>query len=148
MPDISLKACQKFWSDYQDPQVYKVTTFMESIEDWTVDTEVDDALENALDVLGKSLDAVGKVEINNPQDLIESISHLKISRLLRILQAIDISNPGSASKVLAKAEEIAKTSTSAATFLHRNVIFERLRLLSRIFSTERIQAIQEAIEGN
>ena len=108
MPDLSYKACQKFWSEYSDKNVYKVTSFMECTEDWTLDTDNNSELEKAISNLGKTLDKVGKVEIRDPQALIEIISYLKITRLLRILQAIDSANPGAASKILVKAEELSK----------------------------------------
>ena len=146
MPNLSLKSCQEFWSEYQDKTVYHVTAFMESIEDWTIDTEADDALESAMQALGETLEATGKTELKNPEKLINLIAYVKMTRLLRVLQALDAANPGAASKVLAAAEETATTNTAAEIFLHRNVIFERLRLLSRIFSAERIQMIQDALE--
>ena len=146
MPDLSYQGCQKFWEAYSDQNVYGITAFMECSEDWTIDTEDHPELEAALTELGKSLDRLGKVEIHDPESLIEIAAYLKISRLLRILQAVDSANPGAASKVLMKAEELAKQNQHAATFLHRNVIFERLRLLSRIFDSKRISKIQHTIE--
>jgi len=148
MPDLSYKACQKFWDNYSDKDVYSVTSFMECSEDWTIDTENNEELEASIDELGKALDKIGKVELKSPISLIEIIAYLKITRLLRVLQAIDSANPGAASKILLKAEELAKTNKSAEVFLHRNVIFERLRLLTRIFDNKRILLIQSAIEGN
>ncbi|MBT4803561.1 MAG: phosphoesterase [Legionellales bacterium] len=148
MPDLSYKACQKFWDNYSDKDVYSVTSFMECSEDWTIDTENNEELEASIDELGKTLDKIGKVELKSPISLIEIIAYLKITRLLRVLQAIDSANPGAASKILLKAEELAKTNKSAEVFLHRNVIFERLRLLTRIFDNKRILLIQSAIEGN
>ena len=148
MPNLSLKACQEFWSEYQDETVYRVTSFMESIEDWTIDTEEDDAIESAMQTLGETLEATGKTELKNPEKLIHLIAYVKMTRLLRVLQALDAANPGAASKVLATAEETATTNAAAEIFLHRNVVFERLRLLSRVFSAERIQTIQDALEEN
>jgi len=148
MPDLSYKACQKFWDNYSDKDVYSVTSFMECSEDWTIDTENNEELEASIDELGKALDKIGKVELKSPISLIEIIAYLKITRLLRVLQAIDSANPGAASKILLKAEELSKTNKSAEVFLHRNVIFERLRLLTRIFDNKRILLIQSAIEGN
>ena len=146
MPDLSHKGCQKFWEGYSDQNVYGVTAFMECTEDWTIDSEDNPELETALSELGNTLDRLGKVEIRSPEMLIEIAAYLKISRLLRILQAVDSANPGAASKVLMKAEELAKQNPHAATFLHRNIIFERLRLLSRIFDNKRISKIQNTIE--
>jgi intracellular multiplication protein IcmW len=146
MPDLSYKACQKFWAEYSDQNVYKITSFMECTEDWTIDTEHNEELEKSIANLGKTLDKVGKIDLKDPAKLIEIIAYLKITRLLRILQAIDSANPGAASKILLRAEELSKTSKAAEVFLHRNVIFERLRLLSRIFSADRMQKIQNALE--
>ena len=146
MPDLSYEGCQKFWAAYTDQNVYGVTAFMEATEDWTIDTDDEPELEAALNELGKTLDQLGKVEIKDPTALIEASAYLKITRLLRILQAVDSANPGAASKVLVKAEELAKQNPHAAAFLQRNVIFERLRLLSRIFASNRISKIHLAIE--
>ncbi len=146
MPDLSYKACQKFWAEYTDQDVYKVTSFMECSEDWTIDSEPNDDLEKAIANLGKTLDKTGKIEINDPLSLIEIIAYLKITRLLRVLQAVDSANPGAASKILLKAEELSKQSKAAEVFLHRNVVFERLRLMTRAFSADRIQKIQTALE--
>ena len=37
MPDLSIAASRQYWNDYDDPMIYRVITFMESIEDWTLD---------------------------------------------------------------------------------------------------------------
>jgi intracellular multiplication protein IcmW len=77
------------------------------------------------------------------------VSQLKTGRGLRILQALDTVHPGSASKILIHAEESSSTDTDpAGFFLKRNIIFERLRLLSRTFSEQRLQLITRALEGD
>lgn len=37
MPDLSHEASAKYWFEYIDPMIYRVITFMESVEDWTLD---------------------------------------------------------------------------------------------------------------
>ena len=55
---------------------------------------------------------------------------------------------GSASKVLIYAEETTTGSQDpAGIFLKRNIAFERLRLLARVFSTYRLQLVARALEG-
>ena len=69
------------------------------------------------------------------------------SRILRLLQAIDTIDPGSASKLLMYAEEHnSPENPLAGLFLRRNIIFERLRLLARVFAPERFEIVLKALE--
>ncbi len=149
MPDLSREAVHEFWSRYQDPNVYRVITFMEGVETWTLDGNSD--VENALQMLGQELDDLAKVDLGQlgQQELFIKIAcHVKAARVLRILQAIDTAHPGSASKLLIHAEEISQTPDDPpGLFLRRNIVFERLRLLSRVFAPQRISLIMKALEG-
>lgn len=58
MPDLSHQASAQYWFEYVDPMIYRVITFMESVEDWTLDG--DPALEEALNRLGTELDDIEK----------------------------------------------------------------------------------------
>ena len=74
-------------------------------------------------------------------------AHVKTSRILRLLQAIDTIDPGSASKLLMYAEENnSPDNTMASLFLRRNIVFERLRLLARVFSPERFDLLTKVLE--
>lgn len=145
MPDLSLKASHEFWKNYQDPMIYRVIAFMETVEDWTLDG--DPTLEAILDELGRNLDQVRRFELGKEEQFITLLAHLKTSRILRVLQAIDTIEPGSASKILMYAEEN-NTPENLLTglFLRRNIVFERLRLLSRVFSAERFELVLKAME--
>ena len=146
MPDLSLEACHNFWQNYKDKSVHKVIIFMESLEDWTLDHNTSSDLDKELEKIGKSLDKIGGVEITSPEKVIKICAYIKTSRFLRILQAIDSASPGSASKVILKAEELDSTNTAASLFLKRNILFERLRIISRIFSEDRLQELTAAYE--
>ena len=37
MPDLSHDGVHQFWKDYPDPMIYRVVSFMEGVEHWTVD---------------------------------------------------------------------------------------------------------------
>lgn len=149
MPDLSLEASHQYWSDYLDPMIYRVVAFMEGVENWTVDG--DSQVEAAMANLGKELDNIGAVDMSQLGHgplMIKMGCHLKTSRVLRMLQAIDTIHPGAASKVLISAEESSKTNDEAANlFLRRNIIFERLRLLARVFSPDRCALVVKALEG-
>lgn len=149
MPDLSRKAVHEFWSQYQDPNVYRVITFMEGVENWTSDGNPE--VESALEKLGKELDDLTKIDLGQlgRQDLFIKIAcHVKAARVLRVLQSIDTAHPGSASKLLIHAEESSQSPEDpAGLFLRRNIVFERLRLLSRVFAPARVGLIARALEG-
>ena len=86
-------------------------------------------------------------ELGKEDAFITLCSHLKSSRILRMLQAIDTIDPGSASKLLMYAEENNDPEhVMAGLFLRRNIVFERLRLLARVFSPDRFIMVQKMLE--
>ncbi|MBA2656622.1 MAG: phosphoesterase [Tatlockia sp.] len=149
MPDLSHAASSQYWHEYADPMIYRVITFMESVEDWTLDGNPD--LEKALNELGKELDDLEKVDMSllSQEDVfIRLVGNIKSGRGLRLLQAIDTVHPGSASRILIHAEENSLGSNDpAGFFLKRNIVFERLRLLARVFSEYRLKLVARALEG-
>lgn len=150
MPDLSHEAAAKYWSDYLDPMIYRVITFMESVEDWTMDGNPE--FEQAMAQLGRELDDIEKLNLSTLSEedkFIRIVGNIKSGRGLRLLQAIDVVHPGSASRVLIKAEETSLGSHDpAGFFLKRNIVFERLRLLSRVFCQYRLNLVVRALEGD
>jgi len=150
MPDLSPQGVARFWKQYEDPMIYRVVTFMEGVEKWTLDNDA--SVEAAMNELGKQLDDIGKVDLDelSQQELFIRICNaIRTGRALRLLQAIDTSHPGSASKLLMHAEEISQRPDDApGLFLRRNIVFERLRLLARVFSAARFALILKALEGD
>lgn len=145
MPDLSSQGSHEFWKNYEDSMIYRVISFMEAVEYWTVDGNPE--IEQALDVLGKSLEGLTKFELTQEDHYINVVCHLRMARVLRILQAIDSTHPGSASRLLMYAESNSKSSNDpAGLFLRRNIIFERLRLLSRVFSRDRMDRVTKILE--
>ena len=149
MPDLSHAASAQYWNDYVDPMIYRVVTFMESVEDWTLDGN--QALEEAITQLGKELDDFATIDmgmLGQEDKFIRLVGNIKSGRGLRLLQAIDTVHPGSASKILIHAEETsAGIHDAAGFFLKRNIVFERLRLLARVFSDQRLNLVAHALEG-
>lgn len=150
MPDLSHEASAKYWFEYIDPMIYRVITFMENVEDWTVDG--DPEFEEAMSQLGRELDDIEKIDMGalaEEEKFIRIVGNIKSGRGLRLLQAIDTVHPGSASRVLIHAEETSISSNDAAGFfLKRNIIFERLRLLARVFCQYRLNLVLRALEGD
>lgn len=145
MPDLSHKAVHQFWDDYPDPTIYRVISFMESVEDWTVDG--DPAFEEALRQLGETLEDIGNIDLQLRDEVINLVANIKTGRGLRLLMGLDTAYPGAAAKILMHAEEITRSDTdTAGIFLRRNIVFERLRLLSRVFAPDRFKVILKALE--
>ena len=145
MPKLDLQSTHAYWKGYDDPMIYRVVSFMETAENWTLDG--DPALEQAITSLGETLDQISKFELSKEDLFITLCSHIKTSRILRLLQAIDTIDPGSASKLLMYAEENnTPENQMASLFLRRNIVFERLRLLARVFAVDRFELVLKALE--
>ncbi|CEK11711.1 type IVB secretion system protein IcmW [Legionella hackeliae] len=149
MPDLSHEESSRYWFEYVDPMIYRVITFMESVEDWTLDGNPE--LEETINRLGRELDDIEKIDMSTlaQEDIfIRIVGNIKSGRGLRLLQAIDTVHPGSASRILIHAEETSTGSHDpAGFFLKRNIVFERLRLLARVFSEYRLKLVARALEG-
>lgn len=146
MPDLRHEAVHRFWKEYSDPMIYRVLAFMEAVETWPLDGDTE--LEDAVERLGNQLDVVGNYELGREDDFITLACNLKASRSLRLLQSMDTSHPGAASKLLIHAEEVSQShDDTAGLFLRRNIVFERLRLLARVFAAERFALVLKTLEG-
>lgn len=145
MPDLSHAAVHKFWNEYPDDMIYRVICFMEGVEDWTADGNPQ--FEASLKKLEEALEDIGNIDLQQENSMIQIATFIKSGRGLRLLMALDMAYPGAAAKVLMHAEKITKSdSDMPGLFLRRNVVFERLRLLGRVFSHERLQLVQKALE--
>lgn len=147
MPNLDLPSSHDFWKNYDDPMIYRVIAFMETAEGWTLDGNP--ALEENIAAIGEALDALTSFELGKEEQFVTLLAHIKTSRILRLLQAIDTIDPGSASKLLMYAEENnSPENIMAGLFLRRNIVFERLRLLARVFSQERFALVLKVLEEN
>lgn len=149
MPDLSQEGAARYWSEYIDPMIYRVITFMESVEEWTLDGNPE--VEEAMSQLSEVLDDISEVDmemLGQKDSFIRIVGNIKTGRGLRLLQTIDMAHPGSASKVLMHAEQNTLSSDDpAGFFLKRNIVFERLRLISRVFCEYRLKLVLRALEG-
>jgi intracellular multiplication protein IcmW len=150
MPDLSLEAVHAFWHDYDKRTLYRIVTSMEGIEDWAADT--DPKVDEILMQLGHQLDEISDFEITDEAVLIKVLANTHSGRALRLMQFLDVLKPGTASKLLIYAEEQTKDAANknryADLFLKRNLAFERLQLLGRVFAPERINLVLKALESS
>ena len=145
MPSFDHADCHRFWHDYHDKYIYRVICFMEGVEDWTLDG--DPKVEAAINELGEALDDVGNIDLKQEENIIKIGAYIKSGRVLRILMALDMAYPGAAAKILMHSEDITNSDGDLpGLFLRRNVVFERLRLLGRVFDPDRCKIILSALE--
>ena len=145
MPSLDPQEVHSFWSQYQDPTIYRVISFMEGVENWTMDGNP--AIESGLKKLGDTLEDIGNIDLKLEKEMIELCAFLRTGRYLRLLMCFDMAYPGAAAKILMHAEEITKANTDLpGIFLRRNIVFERLRLISRVFGPDRFKLITKALE--
>ena len=86
------------------------------------------------------------MDLQAEDKFIQLATYLKAGRALRLLQSMDTAYPGAASKILMFAKSNAKSNDDVfGLFLRRNVVFERLRLLSRIFAADRFAIVSKVL---
>ncbi len=150
MPDLHLDAIHAFWDSYDRRTLYRVIVALERVEDWTLDNLA--SVEPSLLRLGEVMDQSTTFDLKEEAAFIRVLANTRASRALRLLQAVDVAKPGTASQLLMHAEqatgaEISAPDPYAQLFLRRNLVFERLQLLSRVFAPQRLSLILKALEG-
>ncbi len=150
MPDLHLDAVNAFWDSYDRRTLYRVIVALERVENWVIDDIPE--IEAALIRLGEVMDQASGFELSEEAKFIRVLANTRAGRALRLLQALDIAKPGSASQLLMYAEEASaegegKTPDPVSQlFLRRNLVFERLQLLSRVFAPQRVSLVLKALE--
>ncbi|EKE01084.1 MAG: IcmW [uncultured bacterium] len=149
MPDLNIEGIHKFWHEYHDPLAYKAICFMENVEAWTFDGNPE--LEQAVTKFATALDDIGYIDLQEEDKIIQIATSIKMGRMLRLLQYLDIAHPGAASKLLMFAKENSDSpDDEPGVFLRRNMVFERLRILGRVFAEDRLNTVLKILgdKGN
>ena len=149
MPDLSAQAVHQFWYDYDKRILYRIVTSMEGMESWTVDME--EEVDAALNRLGDALEGSRNFELKEEATIIKVLANTHSARAIRLMQYLDALVPGTASKLLVYAEGQTKDENNknryCDLFLKRNLVFERMQLISRVFAPERINLVLKALEN-
>ena len=143
--DMTLEGCHRFWASFQDANVYRAICLMEKVEDWTLDNDGD--VEAKLVALGEALQRTAPRKIEKMDEILVMCTCLRISRKLRFMQIMDQIDPGAASRLIQFAEQQQFSSNDAGLFLKRNVIFERMRMISRMISSERLAMVRKMVDA-
>lgn len=150
MPDLHVDAVHAFWDSYDRRTLYRVIVALERVERWALD-EIPE-VEAALIQLGEVMDRTQGFELNDEGKFIRVLANTHASKALRVLQSLDIAKSGTASQLLMYAEGASEEGEGktpdrhAQLFLRRNLVFERLQLLSRVFAPQRLTLILKALE--
>jgi intracellular multiplication protein IcmW len=149
MPDLSLEAIHSFWDNYDRRTLYRIIAALENVEHWTQD--LDPELEPLVMQLGEVIDEAHSFEVEDESKFVRLLSNIHSGRAMRLLQALDMEKPGTASKLLMFAEETADNTsvldnTHAKLFIKRNLVFERLQLIARVFAPQRVSLVLKGLE--
>ena len=144
MPDLSLQATHFNWFETQDTESYDVVCMMEMIESWTHDGAPE--VEAAIEKLGLALDHVENIDLKEKDDFLTLCAYIKTGRFLSIMLHLDSAYPGAAAKLIRYAESKAHVDETAALFLKRNVIYERMLVALRVFAPGRLKVLKASLE--
>lgn len=144
MPDLSHESALNFWKTFMGGSIVTIIEFIEQTEDWVNLSEADN---EALEKLGELLDRISPDQPLSEQQFIDICAPLYLSQKLRIMQAMDTLSPGFASSMIKTAEKDAESDLVCQAFIKRNLLFERMRLVSRIFHNDRLQLVQRIYEN-
>ena len=143
---FDLRSCHQYWFEYNDPNLYKALVTLESVEKWTVESK--EEIKVAVSKLEKAMTSLkDKKSFTNYPLFVAATNPLKSSQIMRILQELNICHPDTAHKVIAHAEGDTSVVENHI-FVERNIAFERLRLMGRIFSEQRVQKVLELMEND
>jgi intracellular multiplication protein IcmW len=146
MPDLSAESVHAFWHEYDAKILYKIVCSLEASETWV---PIDEEIESILQDLGDVIDSISSAPQLSPEKIINILTSIKYTQSLRVMHAIETKTPGFVSSLLIWAEDQKNknaASHAVQNFLRRNLVFERLQLLARIFSSERINLLNKAQE--
>ena len=139
MPEFTPDEAHHFWEGYDDPTVYQVICVMEAAETWALDHSSEVAAQ--LVELGNKFEHLNDVSEELQKSLLPILAHVRISIKLYIMYSLDMIKMRSAEKLIILAESN-HDLPGAAEFIDRNLVFERLRLTSRLFSKERLETVK------
>ena len=139
------KVVHEFWSKHPCPNLYRIIASMESTEHWTLD-ENKEFEEKIIDNL-RFPDNYANAEIYEKEEIFFSIfSALKMGRAIRFLQLLENTSHGAVAHLLTEAiNNKAASSEISAHFIEKNVKFNNLQILGKVFSKEAVGSLKHFI---
>lgn len=146
--DVSVEGVQDFFLE-TDPKLAKAVLGMESVESWTRDQI--DSVQATLQELANRIESadIDSDTLAIQTKLIILLGYISSGKAIKLLMWIDDSYPNFVGRTLAEAQMLAvldKVNEEAARlFVERFEVLERLDMLSRIFSENRLVIIQRVL---
>ena len=146
--DMSAQSAHAFFAE-RDPALEKAIIGMEACESWTKDRI--DTVQQALQGFA---DRVEEFDLQNiPQELnnrlIVMLGYISTGKAIKLLMWIDQTAPNFVARTMAEAQMLSvldKVNEEAARlFIERFMVLERLHLLSRVFSEDRLQIVERVL---
>ena len=133
-----------------DPRLLRAVERMENSERWAMDHS--EEVHEALMSLATALDQLkfDELPMNIKDQFIQILGYCRTGRALRLLLWIGATYPQFVSETLIAAQTLQYSKNSvnnkaAATLLDRFTSLERIQMLSRIFSRERLKMLTEVL---
>lgn len=143
----------KYWSAI-DPVVGDVLSLMDERDHWSIEDEA--SIRTLLDrVIGKmkASPIVSSYCLTHPRQAVELMAWMKSSSAMMLLHYSDEDRKQVINQFLSACASILQTEPdnddlyrSATLALERFLVFERLAVFNRLFSQERAQALESALE--
>lgn len=146
--DMSTEASHAFFRD-RDPLLEEAIVGMESVETWTQDKA--ELVQKTLQELASKIEDLdpdfitGKLQ----NQLIVLLSYISSGKAIKLLMWIDQNSPHFVAKTLAEAQMMSAldkpNEAAARLFVERFEVLEKMHMLSRVFSEERLTVVQHVL---
>ena len=149
MQASTIEKSHKFWQE-MDPVGYQILLSMASTEKLSGYT-LNDNLEQLLAQLDRSFERPGGVDFEQSPTVVKILASLNVILEFYLVRRYDLAYPGASADILSLANVYTKDAdygSYAELLLRRHVVFERTKILRRVFSEERLEAVASFIREN
>lgn len=148
-PDISAEGASAFFGE-RDPALAKAISSMESVETWTRDRV--QSVQQTLQTLSDKIEDLDMDGIDGAQHskLIILLGYISSGKAIKLLMWIEHNSPNFVAKTLAEAQMLSALDKfnegAARLFVERFEVLERMHMLSRVFSEDRLRIVQRVLK--
>lgn len=141
--DLSLSGIHAYWVECGEA-LHDVLLRMAELQEWTVDSD----LEKWILALSEALESPRCVALmaERPAEAVEFLSWLSSPLALRILNAVDEAEVGSAARLVFHAEEMSNNAVYRL-FIEGLDVLSRSRLLAHVFSPDRMALVEASVKA-
>lgn len=146
--DVSTDGAHAFFRE-RDPALVQAIAGMESVESWTRDKF--DSVQTMLQQLSDKIEDLDMDALEGAQHnkFIILLGYISSGKAIKLLMWIEHNSPNFVAKTLAEAQMLSaldKLNEGAARlFVERFEVLERMHMLSRVFSEERLRIVQRVL---